>query len=196
MNDYTGTYIVIEGIDGTGKSTLIKGIADALRQGGVSDLERYEEPTDGPNGQKIRELLASDDNIMSAEEWLLLFESDRRDNVARVVPALERGAFVLQDRSFYSTAAYQGAQGMDVAEILRRNRAFAPEPDMVLVLDLDPKIALERIQKRKAMEADAFEREEYLARVRMIYHAMKGRNLAVIDAEQSPEAVLASALGV
>lgn len=167
----TARYIAIEGIDGSGKSTLIKGLAAELAKRGMQ-VVTTEEPTRGAHGREIRARLGDKSRTLSGEEWLTLFEADRREHMDNTVrPALAAGKWVLSDRSFYSTAAYQGAQGVDVDEILRRNRAFAVEPDLVVILDLDPVESVRRIREKRRMETDAFERTEFLARVRAIYRS-------------------------
>lgn len=186
-------YIVIEGIDGTGKSTLATGIAKFLTAHGR--VIRTEEPTRGPTGQAIRRLLGSHSREVSVREWLELFETDRAHHMETVVkPALDRGDWVIQDRSFYSTAAYQGSQGVSPDDILARNRAFAVEPGLVLILDLDPAISLKRTQARLGMEAEVFEREEFLTLVADAFKSFKGPNIRRIDASKSAGQVLNDAL--
>src|SRR6185295_18467812 len=95
--------IVLEGIDGGGKTTLRQGLAAALRGDG-HDVVETKEPTDGPLGRRIREIAAGKDGreAVTPEEELRLFHEDRRIHVKDLVlPALERGAVVLQDRSFF-----------------------------------------------------------------------------------------------
>lgn len=182
-------YIVLEGIDGSGKSTLQRALVAALQALGRSVVSLVE-PTEGVHGQKIREHLGSKSRSLSGEEWQQLFEADRADNMASFVrPAIERGDDIVQDRSYYSTVAYQGAQGQSVADILRRNRAIAVEPDLVLILDLDPEVSLERVRRRQGMETDAFERIEYLQQVRANFRAMQGPNIVHIDASLGAEAL-------
>jgi len=186
-------YIVLEGIDGTGKSTLAGGITAFLGRHGK--VVRTEEPTRGPIGQKIRRMLGAKSRDVPVSEWLAMFEADRREHMeATVRPALERGDWVVQDRSFYSTAAYQGSLGVDPEEILRRNRAFAVEPGLVLILDLDPLSALGRARARLGMEAEVFEREEFLVFVAERFKAFRGHNIRRVDASHSAPQVLMDAL--
>jgi len=187
-------YIAVEGIDGSGKSTLIKGIAAAIAL--TNSVITTEEPTRGVHGREIRARLGDKSRTLSGEEWLKLFEDDRREHMqCTVVPALKAGKWVISDRSFYSTAAYQGAQGLDVDSILQRNRAFAVEPDMVIILDLDPVEAVKRIREKRRMETDAFERTEFLARVRAIYQGFVGPRFLHLDASQPQQTLLEKSLG-
>jgi dTMP kinase len=104
----TGLLVVIEGIDGAGKTTLRAGLAAALRSEGHEVVET-KEPTDGPLGQEIRRLARVGRDTVTPEAELELFLRDRAQHVAELVlPALARHAVVLQDRSYYSTVAYQG----------------------------------------------------------------------------------------
>ena len=119
-----GILIAIEGIDGTGKSTQLKLLGDYLRRRGCTVVETRE-PTEGPYGQKIRKLYV-DRGQCTLEEELELFIEDRRQHVREVIaPALAQGHVVLTDRYYFSTAAYQGAAGMDPDEVFARN-SFAP----------------------------------------------------------------------
>ncbi len=188
-------YIVLEGIDGTGKSTLAAGIAARLRELGGSVVVT-EEPTRGPEGLEIRRRLSEPNVETSLEEWLSLFETDRQRHMREVVqPALARGYWVVQDRSFYSTAAYQGAQGADVADVIARNRALAIEPGLVLLLVLDPDVSLERARLRQGSQMEVFERADFLRRVASIFESLERENLVRLDASQPPEVVLRDALG-
>ncbi|MFZ5799516.1 MAG: dTMP kinase, partial [Thermodesulfobacteriota bacterium] len=148
MNDANkGILIAIEGIDGTGKSTQVGLLARYLRGKGCEVIETRE-PTGGPYGRRIRELFV-DRSSCTLEEELNLFIEDRRQHVREVIaPALERGLIVLTDRYYFSTAAYQGAAGMNPAEVFARN-SFAPRPDLVILLTMSPEISLVRIRESR-----------------------------------------------
>ena len=130
-----GLFIVIEGIDGTGKSTHARRLGGWFEsQGRVVVLSR--EPTDGPWGKKLRESAAT--GRLSPEDELEYFLNDRRQHVTEIIaPALAAGKVVILDSYYFSTMAYQGARGFDPAEIRRRNEEFAPVPDLLLILDLE-----------------------------------------------------------
>jgi dTMP kinase len=186
--------IVLEGIDGAGKSTVARELASRLRDRGLDILETCE-PTQSSAGLELRRLLAQSERTSTAEEELALFEADRAEHVQKLVrPALESGRWVLQDRTFYSTAAYQGARGMDVEEILRRSRQIAPEPDLTLWLELDPETGLERIRKgREALSS--FERLEAMRGVDRIYRSLHEQipTMVRIDARQPLARILLEA---
>jgi dTMP kinase len=182
-----GVLVVIEGIDGGGKTTLRAALADRCRDAG-REVVQTKEPTDGPLGRRIRAVAASGRAGISAEEELALFHEDRRQHVAELVrPALARGAVVLQDRSYFSTVAYQGERGLDRARLLAESEAIAPRPDLLLVLDLPPELALERIRRSRDGGTDDFERVENLSRVRQAFLAFP--DALVLDARLPPEAL-------
>lgn len=166
----SGLFIVIEGIDGTGKSTQVKRLGEwFLSQGREVVLSR--EPTAGPWGTKLRES-ASTGRLSPADE-LQYFLNDRQQHVEELIrPALEAGKVVILDRYYFSTMAYQGSRGFDPAEIRQKNEAFAPVPDRLLILDLDVDIALERIGAR-GDTANEFEKRDSLQRCREIFLSLK-----------------------
>ena len=183
-----GLLIAFEGIDGTGKSTQIRLLAASLREMGHT-VQLTREPTDGPVGQRIRELYGSRAEV-SKEEELQLFLDDRRQHVAEIIqPALAAGRIVLTDRYYLSTAAYQGAAGLDPAEIIRRNELFAPVPDLVILLVVPPVLGIERIRTLRGEALNAFEQEAELERVAAIFDQLDQHYIKRIDAAQSVAAV-------
>lgn len=175
-----GLFIAFEGIDGTGKSTQVRLLADALAGKG-HQVVVTREPTDGPFGRKIRELYTGRDQV-SKEEELELFMADRRQHVEEVVgPALAAGKIVITDRYYFSTVAYQGAAGLDPDEIIRRNRAFAPQPDLVCLLVVPPEVGVHRIRNSRGDELNAFEQESTLEKVAAIFDSLAGDYIKRID---------------
>lgn len=185
-----GLLIAIEGIDGAGKTTLALGLAQELNKLGIEPV-LTKEPTSGPHGTALRQSATA--GRLSPADELKLFVADRREHVGQLLhPALAAGRVVILDRYYFSNAAYQGAAGLDSAEILAQNEAFAPKPDLLLLLDLPPGIGLSRIAAR-GDRANAFENEANLTRCRRIF---QGIGEAVrIDATQPAEVVLSEALG-
>ncbi len=178
-----GLLVVVEGVDGAGKSSVLRHLADCCK--GLRDgLVLSREPTDGPHGRRLRESAVT--GRLALETELELFLNDRRQHVEGLIePALERGALVLLDRYYFSTAAYQGARGADPDAVLLANEAFAPEPDLVLLLDCAPVVTLERIRLRGG-GADAFERIESLEAVRRIFLGIQRPFIRVVDAAREP----------
>jgi len=180
-----GKLIVIEGIDGSGKSTLAAALAERLRQLGLDAVQRRE-PTDGPAGQQLRIIIAEGRKGIAPEAETALFIEDRRQHVAEEIgPDLAAGRVVVLDRYYLSTAAYQGALGMDPIAIMAENESFAPPPDLALLLDLPVAAALERITRGRDGRLSAFERTSYLERVREIFRGLDRPWLQVIDACRS-----------
>ena len=179
-------FIVIEGIDGTGKSTQVRLLADWLRSQG-REVITSREPTDGPWGRMARN---SGNVRLSAEEELQLFLKDRAEHVEQLIqPALDAGKVVILDRYYFSTMAYQGCRGFDPAEIRKRNEAFAPVPDLLFILDLEVDAALARIGARGDI-ANEFEKRENLLRCREIFLTLKDEPFVhVIDTNRSPDEV-------
>lgn len=179
-----GLLVVIEGIDGAGKSTLAQNLADRIEASGRV-VVRTREPTDGPFGRRIRALAASKrDRIPPDEEWRL-FHEDRRIHVAEVVrPALAAGKVVVQDRSWPSTVAYQGERGLDREMLQNAERRIAPDPDLLFVVDIPHDVALDRICRTRG-GADDFEGVDSLRRLREIFRAFDGA--VVLDGQKAPD---------
>lgn len=189
-----GFLLVLEGVDGSGKTTLARSLAQVLSARGY-EVVSTREPTDGPYGRQIRALAATGRGAVTAEEELQLFHQDRQAHVAQVVrPALDRGAVVIQDRSYFSTIAYQGERGLDRSQILRQSQAIAPAPDLLLVVDVPAEVAVERIRVSRGAAPDDFEGQQALARIREVFRGF--REAVVLDGREAPEVVLAQALQI
>ncbi|MDH3348460.1 MAG: dTMP kinase [Desulfobulbaceae bacterium] len=187
MKDRRGHLIVFEGIDGTGKSTQISELAKYLTGQGY-EVVTTREPTDGPYGQKIRQLY-TDRTLCDAKEELDLFINDRRQHVNEVIaPALRKGKIVLSDRYYFSTAAYQGANGCDPDEIFKAN-SFAPQPDLMLLLTMDVEQSVYRIKKLRGDEPDHFEGVEYLRKVSVLFDSFTHPFIKRIAAASVPDKV-------
>ena len=183
-----GRLIVLEGLDGTGKSTQLPRLAKRLAASG-REVVTTREPYDCAPGRKIREL-AQRHAPVAAEEELALFLAQRRLHVReRSAPALVRGAVVLSDRYFLSTVAYQGARGLDPARLLAASEAEFPVPDLVLLLVLPAAEGLARVAARAGTAEPAFERADFLARVREVFDALDRPYLERVDAAGTPDEV-------
>jgi dTMP kinase len=184
--------VVFEGIDGAGKTTQASRLVERLTREGYA-VRRLVEPTNGPIGTEIRKR-ATEGPPMAPEEELDLFLRDRRENVEKNLrPALARNEVVVQDRSFLSTVAYQGARaelGKTREQLLKLHEGI-PKPDVIVLLDLDVDSGLARVSSRG--KRDAFEDRVYLGRVlenfRALTGAVGGTNVRTIDAARSAEAV-------
>jgi dTMP kinase len=189
-----GSLIVLEGLDGTGKSTQLPRLARRLAASG-REVVTTREPYDCTPGRRIREL-AQRHAPAAASDELALFIEQRRIHVREVIaPALARGAVVLSDRYFLSTVAYQGARGLDAAQLLAESEAEFPLPDLALLLVLAPEVGLARVAARGGTPEPAFERADFLARVREIFDTLDRPYLERVDASGSPDAVEARIAG-
>ena len=180
-----GKLIVIEGIDGAGKTTLAKALYEALKNKGIKILISHE-PTDSYFGKKLKLLLTSQKT--SPKEICEYFLKDRFWHVQNVIiPALKDGYFILLDRYYLSTLAYQGAYGLDLNSLLIENETISPLPDLVIYLDVSLDVAFQRIKNRKK-EISIFENSLFLQKVSEIYkYFLNYFNHIVIDGNLSVE---------
>jgi len=182
-----GVLVVLEGIDGAGKTTQALNLTTRLKSQGYPAVY-FREPTRGRWGREIRKKALLPDSVTPQQE-LELFEKDRRENVARnLKPALKAKKVIILDRYYFSTMAYQGAKGINPGRIRRENERFAPPADLVFILDVGARRGLARIAGRKKKDR-LFERERYLGRVRAIFRSLKGRKFIPVDASRPPEEV-------
>ena len=151
----TGRFITLEGIDGSGKSTQARRLADALRDRG-RDVVLTREPGGSPRADEIRRLvLEGDPDRWSAETEILLFTAARRDHLERLIePALARGQIVVCDRFADSTRMYQGLSRGNLRELVDALHALmiVREPDLTILIDMDPATGLERARGRQGHE--------------------------------------------
>jgi dTMP kinase len=188
-----GMFIVFEGIDGTGKSTQLHLLAESLNRLGYA-VVTTKEPTDGPYGRKIRELFV-DRGSVSQEEELEFFIADRQQHVQEVIaPALADGCIVLCDRYYLSTVAYQGANGIDPDLIMSRNKSF-PEPDLAIILEIDPSQGIHRIKNLRNEHPNSFEEESNLRKVAAIFATLQHGYILRINGSDTIDKVHSSILG-
>ena len=184
-----GVLIVFQGIDGSGKTTQAEILLAKLLKMGVAAVY-FREPSLGRWGREIKEKAAFADSV-TPEEELDLFQKDRRENVEiNLLPALSEKKVVILDRYYFSTIAYQGAKGIDPAYIRRINEEFTVAPDIVFILDVDPRAGLDRIAERSQKD-ELFEREDYLVRVRELFNNIEGDNILHIDGSLASEEIAA-----
>mgnify|MGYP001128905400 CR=1 FL=1 len=151
----SGHFITFEGIDGSGKSTQARLLADAFRDAGY-DVVLTREPGGSPGAEEIRKLvLEGDPDRWSAETEILLFTAARRDHLERTIaPALEAGKIVICDRFADSTRMYQGLSRGDLRDTVDQlhRLMIGREPDLTLLIDMDPGIGLARALSRRGTE--------------------------------------------
>ncbi len=162
-----GVLVVLEGIDGAGKTTVARWLIDRFRENGLKALYTYE-----PWESLFVKALRSEYNgVRDAVLDALVYAADRIIHLRKeVLPALEEGYVVVMDRYYYSSMAYQGAMGVSREWVKEINR-YAIEPDIAIYIDVDPEIGISRLTGggRRFPE---YEKLELLRRVRSIYLEM------------------------
>ena len=200
-------FITVEGIEGSGKSTLIASLAERLEATGLSCLVTRE-PGGCRLGEDLRRILLESARRLDDRAELFLFLADRAQHVSEVVrPALSRGEWVICDRYADSTVAYQGyGRGMDAAMLRNSSDAAAGglTPELTFLLDLPAEEGLRRARLRNLTEGieaseGRFEAEElaFHERVRTGFlklARMEPARFAVLDARRPPQELLANAL--
>ena len=194
-----GRFLVLEGIDGCGKTTQLKQLAQWLPVSGLmpagATLHLTREPGGTPLGQALRELLLHPPQASapSPTAELLLYAADRAQHVEQLIrPALVRGDWVLSDRFSGSTLAYQGdGRGLDASTIrdLERIATAGVTPDLTLWLDLP---IAESLRRRQTQTADRIEAEgtAFLVRVAEGFRSLAAeRGWAAVAADRTPDQV-------
>ena len=178
-------FIVVEGIDGSGKGTHTKLLNRWLKEKG-HDTYLTAEPTTTDIGQVLREGLKK--GKFDAKTEALLFAADRSEHMEKIISNLEKGKIVITERYYYSSIAYQGASGVSIKWIAEINR-FAHKPDLTLILDIEPEEGLHRISSKNSLrsstrEKEYFEKRDFLGKVREIYLDLKDEHdeIIVMDA--------------
>ena len=201
---------MVDGIDGSGKSKIIKMLHNYLfsKSSKIRDFRDTEnpkdflvykkyrilttrEPTNGGYGKQIREMLRKENDPKSNSKKLMeLFIKDREEHLKSTIePFLKKSNkhklnIVLCDRYYYSTIAFQGAQGLNINSIITKNKKFR-KPDTSFILDVEPSIALERIAYRKK---EKFEQLNFMKKIRENFLKLPkllGDNIKVIDSSKT-----------
>ena len=184
-----GKFITLEGVEGSGKSTSLDTISKNLETRNIEFIVT-KEPGGGPLGKDLRKMLLDKKTSISSEVELLLMMADRKNHIDNIVePSLEKGVWVISDRYLDSSYAYQGGgRQIDVSKIdLLTELLKLPIPDLTLLFDLSPEIALQRAKNRS--ELDRFESEpmDFHQRIREAYLTLANDNIeryVVIDASK------------
>ncbi|MBX7244771.1 MAG: dTMP kinase [Candidatus Sumerlaeaceae bacterium] len=184
-----GLLIAFEGVDGAGKTTQAREVCAALAERGV-DAVYLREPTNGPHGTRLRQLMVAGRDKVDPMEEFRLFLEDRREDVAQnISPALARGAVVCIDRYYISSMAYQGALGLDPEFIRVENEKIAPVPDLILYFHLPVEESHARIVATREGGYNLFEQQAYQERVAAVFDGMNFPQMVKIDAARDPAAV-------
>jgi dTMP kinase len=195
-----GHFFSFEGIDGSGKSTQARLLADALRADGHR-VTLTREPGGSPGAEQIRRLvLEGDPDRWSAETEILLFTAARRDHLEKTIrPALARGEIVITDRFADSTRMYQGISRGDLVAVVDQlhDLMIGVEPDLTFLIDIDPAIGLGRAQARAGHEMrfeDMGLDLQTKMRAGFLTLATQMPRIHVIDGTDAPDAVAAAVL--
>jgi dTMP kinase len=184
-----GAFIVLEGGDGSGKTTQARSLHSALRHMGYK-VHSTAEPSRSTVGRLIRRRVLHGPKT-SPEVEALLFAADRFLHLeSEILPAIADGKIVVCDRYMYASFAYQGAQGIDLRWLREINR-FAVKPDLAIYLDVPAETGMSRIRRKKSvlekLELQRHVRDEYLKLVR-------GGELTLVDSTQPTAKVAESIL--
>lgn len=196
-------FLVFEGIDASGKSTLLNLLCEKFKEKGLSFVQTRE-PGGTGIGEKIRSVLLEKQNaVFHPLAEALLYYSDRKQHIEELIqPALKKGSWVLSDRYWASTSAYQcGGRGLDegFVENLRQTVCAGFEPDLWFLLDLSVEEALKRLSVSKGDSRDRFEKENkaFYQKVRDYYLQLakvEPSKWLVLDAKNPPESLLKQVL--
>lgn len=190
-------FIVIEGLEGAGKTTAREALVAALHAHGITDVVFTREPGGTPLAEKLRELIKQglgDEKVSDKAELLMLYAA-RVQLVENVIkPALARGAWVIGDRHDLSSQAYQGGgRGMDATLMNTLREAVLGDfsPDLTLYLDVTPEIGLQRARARGELDRIEQESLNFFVRTRERYLALAAADARIktIDASQPLDAV-------
>lgn len=188
-NNYPGKFIVIEGLDGSGKSAQVDLIVDFLKSKGREVILTKEPTIDSEAGRKVKQALKGEIKLEPLDLQKLYVE-DRREHLKnKVIPALEQGKFVVSSRYAFSTFAYGYSDGLDVDLLVKLNDEFLL-PDLTIVIDVLPESCIDRIEKRGEPK-ELFEKKEKLAKVNEVYKKLPSmfENIVLINGERPIEEV-------
>lgn len=195
-----GKFIVIEGLEGAGKSTALRHVVAWLQQHGVARIEQTREPGGTPLAERMRTIVKEvhEEPLTMQAELLLMYASRVQLVENRIKPALAQGAWVVGDRHDLSSQAYQGGgRGIDAALITQIKQAVLGDfaPDLTLYLDIDPALGLTRARARGELDRIELEQLSFFERTRARYLTLAAADprIHVIDASQS-EAEVAAAI--
>ncbi|MFL9594439.1 MULTISPECIES: dTMP kinase [Aeromonas] len=192
-------FIVIEGLEGAGKSSAVRYVTDYLQRHGINRIECTREPGGTPLAERMRAIVKEvhDERLTIEAELLLMYASRVQLVETRIKPALADGVWVVGDRHDLSSQAYQGGgRGIDAQLIGAIKQAVLGnfKPDLTLYLDIEPALGLQRARHRGELDRIELEQLSFFERTRTRYLelAAKDDSIVVIDAAQTPEQVKAA----
>ncbi|MFQ1608103.1 dTMP kinase [Aeromonas veronii] len=192
-------FIVIEGLEGAGKSSAVRYVTDYLQRHGIDRIECTREPGGTPLAERMRAIVKEvhDERLTIEAELLLMYASRVQLVETRIKPALADGVWVVGDRHDLSSQAYQGGGRGIAAQLIGAIKQAVLgnfKPDLTLYLDIDPALGLQRARHRGELDRIELEQLSFFERTRTSYLelAAKDDSIVVIDAAQTPEQVKAA----
>ncbi len=183
-HNYPGKFIVIEGLDGSGKSTQVEFLVNFLKGKGKKVILTKEPTIDSYAGREIRRALKEEIKIEPLE-LQKFFAQDRKKHLEnKVTPALKEGKFVVSSRYIFSSFAYGASEGLDINKLILMNENFLL-PDITVIIDTLPENCVGRIEERGEPKK-YFEKLEKLKKVNEFYKKMPGmfENIYMVDGER------------
>lgn len=199
----SGKFIVIEGLEGAGKSTAISYVLEFLSGKGIDNVVTTREPGGTPLAEKMRSIVKEvhEEPLTIQAELLLMYAARVQLVENKIKPALNAGAWVVGDRHDLSSQAYQGGgRGIDSSLIRQIKEAVLGDfkPDLTLYLDIDPAIGLQRARHRGELDRIEQEQLSFFERTRKRYQELTDQDSSIftVDADQSPEQVKAAIFSI
>ena len=188
-NTYPGKFIVVEGLDGSGKNAQIEFLVDYLKKLGKEVIITREPTLDSQSGRKIKQALQQEIKL-DPLELQSLYVQDRKEHLEnKVIPALKEGKLVVSSRYVFSTFAYGASNGLDIDLLIKMNDNFLL-PDLTIIIDVSPESCMERIENRGEPK-ELFEKIEKLTKVNKFYKKIPKmfENIFVVNGENTIEEV-------
>ncbi|KAB0673840.1 dTMP kinase [Aeromonas veronii] len=192
-------FIVIEGLEGAGKSSAVRYVTDYLQRHGINRIECTREPGGTPLAERMRAIVKEvhDERLTIEAELLLMYASRVQLVETRIKPALADGVWVVGDRHDLSSQAYQGGGRGIAAQLIGAIKQAVLgnfKPDLTLYLDIDPALGLQRARHRGELDRIELEQLSFFERTRTRYLELAANDdsIVVIDAAQTPEQVKAA----
>lgn len=183
--NYPGKFIVVEGLDGSGKNAQIDLLINFLRENGKEVVVTKEPTIDSEAGRKVKQALRKEITVEPLE-LQGLYVQDRKEHLEnKVIPALKEGKFVVSSRYAFSTFAYGHSDGLNVDLLVKMNDKFLL-PDLTLIIDVSPESCMQRIEGRGEPK-ELFEKLEKLTKVNEIYKKIPEmfENVVIINGERA-----------
>lgn len=183
-NNYPGKFIVIEGLDGSGKSAQVDLVIDFLKEKNKEVVVTKEPTMDSESGRKIKQALKKE-IVVEPLELQKLYVQDRKEHLEnKVIPALQKGKFVVSSRYAFSTFAYGYSDGLDVDLLVKMNDNFLL-PDLTVIVNVAPESCIKRIEGRGEPK-ELFEQKEKLSKVNEVYKKVPSmfENVVMVNGEK------------